>query len=866
MTRLAARMLRHRPGSTVATLLALAIGALVLTAMGMLVESGVRYHGAPYRYAAADLVVAHRDLTVTGKDIDGEKVTTTVPLSEGGTVGDDLAGKLRDVPGVTAAVADRTLPVVAAAAAGIPLAGHGWGSASLMPYAMVAGGKPAADNEVVVDNRLAAAAGFRPGQTIELLVDGTAHRYEVSGVAEGAHSSGTRPAAVFFTDRAAAAIDPRPGRADAVGVFLAPGADRQAVTAIAAEAGARVYAGDDRGQAEESAEGPMRNLLIQIGGTFGGYVVLLVVFVVAGTVGLSVRHRRRDLALLRAVAATPRQVRGMVTAEAALLGLAGAVLGIPAGLLAARWVHGELVDRGFLSATFPMVPGLVSAAAVLLLTVLVAVAAALLAVRRISRIRPVEALGEIAVEPARGGKVRLWFGLLCLAGAVASSTVTVAMTGEAALAGALGMLYLFVAGIALLAPWVNEAAARLLSPLFRRVWGASGHLAAANLRANAKGGATVLTALVLAVGFGGSVWFLQDNIQRATVAQSRDGLIADRIVTSPAGLPSGTTAKLRELPGVEGVTGLRPTSAVVRIMGGEAESVGALALDPVDAARTLDLKVSEGDLAALDRTSLAVSSIRAGMQGWHAGDQIELWLGDGTPATLTVAAVYERGLGFGDLILHHDTVAGHTAGTADSEVLVKLAPGATPDLTAALTAGAANASGRGSDNDSGNGNGSSSASGAGQPTLVAVGDAAGRTGQLAEDLALSAWLNKLLVGVMVGYAALAAANTMVMAALARRRELALLRIVGVTGRQARRMVNAEQTGLLGVALLLGGAIAAVTLTAVVHALTGSLLPWVPPLGGAAILAGATLLALGTTILPVRHLLRVPPIEHLGLKE
>ncbi|WP_306215087.1 FtsX-like permease family protein [Actinoplanes sp. RD1] len=845
MTRLAARMLRHRPGSTVATLLALAIGALVLTAMGVLVESGLRAHSAPFRYAAADLIVAHRDLTVTGKDIDGEKVTTTVPLSEGGTVGDDLAGKLGAVPGVTAAVTDRTLPVVSVAAPGLPVAGHGWGSAALMPWALVAGGKPAADDQVVVDSRLAAAAGFRPGQSVELVVDGAAHRYEISGVATGARSSDTRPAAVFFTDRAAAALDPRPGRAGAVGVFLAPGADRRAVTAIAEAAGARVYAGDDRGQAEESAEGPMRSLLIQIGGTFGGYVVLLVVFVVAGTVGLSVRHRRRDLALLRAVAATPRQVRGMVTAEAALLGVAGAVLGVPGGLLAARWVHGELVERGFLAETFPMVPGVLSAAAVLVLTVLVAVAAALLAVRRISRIRPVEALGEIAVEPARGGKVRLWSGLLCLAGAVASSTVTVALSGEAALAGALGMLYLFVAGIALLAPWVNEAAARLLGPLFRRVWGASGHLASANLRANARGGATVLTALVLAVGFGGSVWFLQDNIQRATVTQSRDGLLADRILTSPAGLAQGTTARLRELPGVEGVTGLRRTSAVVRIMGGEAESVAALALDPVDAARTLDLRVSEGDLAALDGTSVAVSSLRAGMQGWHAGDRVELWLGDGTPATLRVAAVYERGLGFGDLILHRDTVAGHTAGTTDDEVLVTLAPGATPDLAAGLSGG-----GRAT----------------GVASLVATGDAAGRTGRLAEDLALSAWLNKLLVGVMVGYAALAAANTMVMAALARRRELALLRIVGVTGRQARRMVNAEQAGLLGVALLLGGAIAAVTLTAVVHALTGSLVPYVPPLGGAAILAGATLLALGTTILPVRRLLRVPPIEHLGVRE
>src|SRR6185312_4607858 len=134
------------------------------------------------------------------------------------------------------------------------------------------------------------------------------------------------------------------------------------------------------------------------------------------------------------------------------------------------------------------------------------------------------------------------------------------------------------------------------------------------------------------------------------------------------------------------------------------------------------------------------------------------------------------------------------------------------------------------------------------------------------DLALSAWLNRLLIGVMVGYAALAAATTMVLAALARRRELALLRLVGVTRRQIRRMVHAEQAGLLGTAVLIGATIAALTLGALVNALTGSPIPYVPPLGGAAVLGGATVLALATTVWPVRRLLRVPPIDDIGTRE
>jgi putative ABC transport system permease protein len=70
----------------------------------------------------------------------------------------------------------------------------------------------------------------------------------------------------------------------------------------------------------------------------------------------------------------------------------------------------------------------------------------------------------------------------------------------------------------------------------------------------------------------------------------------------------------------------------------------------------------------------------------------------------------------------------------------------------------------------------------------------------------------------------------------------------------------------GVALVIGGAIAAVTLTAVVHALTGDLVPYVPPLGWLAVGGGVTLLALTTTVLPIGRLLRVPPMRHIGMKE
>ncbi|GAA2630967.1 ABC transporter permease [Paractinoplanes durhamensis] len=823
MTALAARMLRHRPGASFATLLALALGALILTAMGVLVESGLSYHPAPVRYAAADLVVARPDTTFTGKDFDGEITRSTVALPEGGTVPATLVAQIRGLPGLSAVATDENIPVVTAA--GGPASGRGWGSAALTPYRLLSGTAPANAGEVVLD----ASLGAQTGSRVSLLVGGVLRPYTVSGLAQG-----SGPASVFFTDAQAAALSPHRGQVSAIGVIAEPGTDLGELrTRIAALAGdARVLTRADSGQAERSADRAAASLLVQIGASFGGYVALLIIFVVAATVGLSVRHRRRDLALVRAVAATPGQVRRMIMAESALLAAVAGLIGAPAGLAAAHWLTGELTTRGFVPASFPMVPGAIAAPAAVAIVLVSAVLAGLLAARRVTGIKPAEALGEAAAEPTGGGRARLIGGLITLAAAASATGAAIGMSGQTAMGAAIGMLYLFVLAVSLLAPWINRFASRLLAG-----FGTSGYLAAANLRANARGTATVLTSLVLAVGFGGSVWFLQNNLERQAVAQSRASLLATRALVAPTGLSDTTVADLRAVPGVQAVTPIRHTTVVAALMG-DGESITARAADPATLTATLDLDVTEGNLADLRDGTAAVSRTQAAMFSWDLGDEVDMRLGDGTPVRPRIVAIYQRGLGFGDVLLPRTTVAGHTATNLDDEILIS----APASSDAALRKVAAAHPGS---------------------SLV---DTATLTGGLARDLALSAWLNRMLIAAMVGYTAVAAANTMVMAALARRRELALLRLTGATRRQVRRMVNAEQIGLLGTAVVLGGAIAALTLSSVVRALTGTPVPYVPPLGWAAVLGGTTVLALATTILPIARLLRVPPVTQIGIKE
>ncbi|MFV2174929.1 FtsX-like permease family protein [Actinomadura sp. LOL_016] len=846
MLGLALRMLRFRKGTFVATFTALAAGVMILTVCGVLVESGLRYKGEPQRYAGATAVVAQRDLTITS-EMFGETETVTLPLPEPGGVPAALVGRIAQVPGVKSAVADRSIAVMATTAPGVPAMGHGWSSAALAPYRTVSGTPPRADGQIAVDARLAESGRLRPGSPATIVTGGAAHRFTVSGVVDAGETRGTE-AALFFTDATAARLDPHPRTVDAVGVLAAPGADPAAVlagvrkAADGAKTGGNVttYAGDDRGLAEQPRVAAARDLLLQAGGSFGGYAALIIVFVVAATVGLSVRHRRRDLALLRAIAATPGQVRTLILGEVGMLAALAAVVGVPSGLAAVHWVRDELVDRGFVPVTFTVSRGLVAAPAVISAVAAVALLSAWIAARRATGIRPTEALGEAAVEREPGGQVRIIFGLAFLAGGVALIFVTGGTNGQTAMGAAVGMLYTFVLAVALLAPWINRAAASVAAPVLRLFWGDSGYLAAANLRANARGMVAVLTALVLSVGFGGTVWFLQDNLQRQTVEQSKDGTIARHALVGGAGLPATAAAEARRIPGVTAATGVRRTAVIVPFMG-EGMQVVAQGVDPQGAEETMDLDVTSGSLADLREGTVAVSSSQAGTSGWKVGGDARLWLGDGTPVTLKVVAIYERSFGFGDVTLADATLAGHTATGLDDHVLVGSAPGA--DVGPALAELAKR-----------------------YPASTVTGTDR-FTGELAQDLAIGSWLNKMLIAVLVGYSVLAAANTLIMAALARTRELSLLRLVGVTRGQVKRMVHAEQATLLGVSIGIGAAIAAVTLSSIVNAIAGQRIPYVPALGWVVIVGGTVVLALFSTMLPIgRMLRRTRPVEGIGIRE
>jgi putative ABC transport system permease protein len=843
MMTLAWRMLRQRPMSAVATFVALFIGVAVVTACGVLLESGIRYHGTPQRYAASDVLVAANDLRVVSGHGDNRDVER-LALPDRGRIDPSLVTGMAALPGVRTAVADVATParvLPSTGSTGVDAQLHPWSAAQLAPFTLQAGHAPQRDGEVVLDASTAARLGARPGSVVRFVLASGVRSFTVTGIAAPA---GAEPAdrTAFLTDAQARALSGHPGTVDVVGVIgragvstaslarqvhgLVPDPPRQATGSFP-----RVFSGADRGLVETPEVADAREFATALPSVFGGFTIAIAALVIAGTVGLSVQQRHRDIALLRAIGATPRQVRRMVVRESAVLAVLAAATGVWAGFAGMWWLRDQFVQRGITPASFTVhvswLPPVVAAGA----TLLIAVVAAWVASLRASRIHPTEALVESSVERRRGGWLRIPLGLAGVGGGVTLAITAAHLRGDDAASVALGVVATLVTAVWLLAPWLNRLVAAIAGVGMRGL-GVTGRLAAANSAASARRLAPVLTSLVLAVGFGGSMMFMQTSIKHRAIEQSHAGLRADYVVVpSGAGLPADTVSALRRVPGVTAAQAVVQSSMLTRHAGGTKYSVQS----PTD---LIDLGVTSGRLGDLHGNAVAVDNLTADSEKLRVGSSMHAWFADGTPVTMRVVAVYSRGLGFGAMTLPAGALAPHTAGLGNL-LLISAAPNARAGIerTLAPLAPGAKVLTRGE-------------------YQVAIN----------KDLEQSAWANQMVVSVLLVYVAIAALNTLAMAAMGRRRELATLRLAGTTRTQILRMVRVEQGLLLGVGLAVGGVVAAATLMPLVKATTGTSTPYIPLTGWVSVIGGTVVLASLATFLPVRRLLRINPVEAIGLRE
>lgn len=839
MVRLALRTLRARKGGFLGAFLALLCASALITACGGLLETGLRGKVATERYAAARIVVS-ADQDVHRTTVKHKKGRTKVkhkakPLAERVWLPADLAPRIARVDGVRAAIPELTFPaqVMAPGATGGPPAyGHGWNSAPLTPFTLTSGASPESSGDVVVDRALAARAHLAPGDRLTVQATAATPRtYHVVGVAAPPGGDLAHQTSLFFSQAEAERLAAHPGRATAIGVLAEPGRtpDPDALRDALAGTTARISTGDARGPVEFLDAAAARTKLVSMGGAIGGTALLVAVLVVVGTFALTLQQRRRELALLRIVAATSGQIRRLIGREALLVGALAGVLGALAGLPLGHWLLHEFVVLGAVPSTLRPAIGFFPMAAGAVATLLGAWAAARISARRMARLHPAQALAEAALE--RGASWgRTVAGLLLLACGGTLVAVLSTLDTEAAATPVTFLTVVVLAGaVSLLGPHLVRAGAAVLAGPLRLTGRFPGVLARRNVRGNASRAAAAVTPLALLIAMAATVLCTQPTLSHAARRQAAAGTRGDwTAVSTGLGVPGGAARALRHVPGVTAVTEVVRSTVRVGLDKYPAQGVTTAGLT-----RTWDPDVVAGSLAHFGTYDAAVSETAARARGLRPGGTVRLTLGDGTPVTLTVAAVYARGLGFGDVTLSHALLSRHVDDPLAAEVLVAAGPatGAGP-LSAAVRAFPA-------------------------VHVMAPGRADPVTARLGRS---DADVDLLAMGLVLAFTAIAVVNTLAMSTAERLREFGRLRLAGATRRQVMRMLRFEALTVLLLATALGTGIALAVLASFSRGMTGTAAPSPAPLACASVVALAALLALAATALPGRLALRRRPVE------
>lgn len=808
--------LRSRLNSVLATFLSLALGVAVVMSMAVVLFSALSPPTpAPQRYPDAPVVVRAKTQPVVRTAAGEATLLTTRAVA----VPEEV---VRDVPG---AVRDRLFYAQVADRSGPEPVGRPWSAARFSGYRLESGSEPRADTQVVVPT----ATGVRVGDAVTVLTADGAARYTVSGLSSGVDWESP----VFFGDGRAERLAPR------VSALLTD-QDAEVVRRAVGDR-AEVLTGAERVRADRD---PNRNSEAVIGvismtATAIGIALCVVAFVVASSFAFAVNQRRREFGLLRSIGMTPAQVRRMVLAEAGMVSAGAAVIGCVLGLfggpLLAAGLRGSGVAPSWFEADSVILP--------FLLTFLVGVGVAQLAVwsaaRRASRTSAMEVLREAAVERSPAVSARLvWGVILLIAGIAIIAFVRLAAPWMATISLVYAPIVMMpIIGIALLAPTLVKPLARVITLPLRGLTSAVGMVVRENVLTAAGRAAATAAPVLLVVGLSASLLGTMQTSAKASLVALRDSVRAE-FVLRPASAPvlnREALNRLARVPGVD-VVSWAPTTVYLPYgqshPGEEITGLPAAAVDPKGLAGALGPVLVGGSLDGFGDDSVVLDEDL----GRAVGDEVELWLADGSRATVTVAAVLRGGALDGEVLIS----AKHAGEALPTLAYAKLRDGADPAATrAALEAAGAQAG----------------VTVVSTPDWVASADVS--------DSDSIAFGILMILGIIVTYSVISVVSVQVMAGADRRAGVAMLRLAGGTRRQVLLVVLGEAFIVAVIGVVLGVIATWINLFGLRLALEplAGRVPTILPLATvAAITVGCLLLTLLAAVLPAAGSLRKGLIE------
>ena len=586
----------------------------------------------------------------------------------------------------------------------------------------------------------------------------------------------------FTLPAAQADVTHQPGRVSTILVKAAPGVSSNELRARISSVlprGVQAITGSDLTD-ERLDQLDFLDILRALLVVFAGIALVVATLTINNTFSITVAQRTRELALLRAVGASRRQVRGSVSLEALTVGVVASVVGVVAGFGVATGLKGlfdafggALPAGGLTVRPLAIVVGFT-------VGVLVAFVAAQLPSRRAAAIPPVAALRELDTEPRRGIGRRGTIGAAALLAGTAVGVV--GAVGGGTVAAAVGSV-LLVTGTLMVAPAVFVPVAQGFGAVLARARGVSGRFAAQNARRNPRRSAATATALVVGIAVVSLITVLVASL-KATVDDDVEAVFgADLVVNTEffggSQLSPRAVDELRASPAVERVVGVAQAPVLL-----DGDSTVITATEPDDITTVATVRTTAGAFREVGARGIAISEDVADDEAWNVGTAITATFNDGSSERVRVRAIYEANALLGGVVMPAETWLEHTDQPTLRSAFITLRPGVTTvDARRALDPIATRYGGE--------------VQSLGQYTNAATGGL---------DLLLG--IVYVLLALAIVIALLGIANTLSLAVYERRREIGLLRAVGETRRQVRSVLRLESVIVSGFGTLLGLALGA----------------------------------------------------------
>lgn len=747
----------------------MAFSAMLIGALGLMTETGARGQVSTGEYDAAPVLVGSLQTRPVRDDVDlAVPDRALMPVS----VVDEVSEALPDAH----VVADRIVPAVLAAGNDdpVPVEVHPWSATALGDRNLASGRAPEAEGEIVLSGGVDGSAQPDLGNVVDVGFGDEAASLTVVGVI-AADDSGTDVADAYLRDDHERLQGAAEQRVAVVGVWSAEGDATEALEGVATGNGARLWPADARGDIEVVRQGPAKAALVSAAAAFGALGIIVSAFTLIVLTSLQIRERSRELAVLRVVGATPRQVKRLVRGEIRRVAVAAATLGALVGpLLGARLV-GLLQSWEVIPQSLDPVYGPAPFVTAFAVAVVSAEIAARISLRRVVRGSPLAGLGGADERSTRSSQMLA--GLAGVALGLAMACAPMYTSGEAAV-GLPGLSGLVIAiSVGPLSPLI----VRLMVWTQRRRAGRSAprYLALASFGARSARVGGALTPIVLGVSLSCTQLFAGVTENAIAADQVEAGHHADLLITGPTtGVGQKIADDIAAMPGVASAESIVTTNVLIHGNQHDAtwQSLPALTVEGDRIEQYADLQPVGSNTVGLTDEGVALSSQVASSLGAEVGDDLDIVLPDGRTIERRMTGLYLRGLGFGDVVLPIDDVKPALASGQATALAVTVADSATvAEVERRMNEYLA-----------------------GRPGLEVSHSAT--AGQLEETAAQGAFPVLLLL-ILWGYIAIAVVNSLVITTLARRAEFAGLRVVGATPAQQRRTARWEATLLTATACL-----------------------------------------------------------------